>query len=133
MSDRHGNRSATNLIAAISLPVLGAAGAIAAGSRAAFSALVAASPASETKPPAKIYGAFVYPPTEQLDEEGLLQLARLQLRRRGRQQSYLAQSAGDGIRTRTELWMAEDPPLDKRSRSIGSSRRSNRTHRTDCC
>ncbi len=91
------------------LTVLGAAGAVASGKGAAFSALVASPQETETKSPAKIYGAFVYPPTEQLDREGYYSWPGSSFDAEGRQQSYLARLQESEAKLGLQLWMAEDP------------------------
>lgn len=73
-----------------------------------FQAVAAAAP---SKTPAKILGAFVYPPTEKLDKEGYYSWPGSTFGAEERQREYLSELHGIQNRLGIDLWM-NGPPLD---------------------
>ena len=94
------------------MSVLGASGALAASGQSALAALISAPSAGRAKPPAVIYGAFVYPPTEKLDEEGYYSWPGSSFDAEARQQDYLSRLQRTESDLGLQLWMSEQP-LDR--------------------
>ncbi len=94
------------------LTVLGATGAVLTGGPAALSTLMAAGTRNETKQPAIVYGGFVFPPTEQLDEEGYYSWPGSSFNAEGRVKAYRSDLEKSESELGVQLWFA-DEPLDR--------------------